>query len=118
MFKTQYMFRILTFLNLVGVGSILMFCSVRGVTEGLLATYEFAQVRLLARVTPHVRLEVLQATVSLRAFGILKARKMSHHFNSTFSKSFRHTTKHSRTTTSDERPTMHLCGFSPVCLLM
>ena len=45
--------------------SVLMFCSVRGVTEGLGAAWELAHVGLLPRVRPQVGLQVLQTTVRL-----------------------------------------------------
>ena len=52
-----------------------MFCSVRGVTEGLGAAWELAHVGLLPRVRPQVGLQVLQTTVRLPAALELKERR-------------------------------------------
>jgi hypothetical protein len=54
------------------VGSVLVLGSVGGVAEGLGAAGELAGVRLLARVGPQVRLQVLQAGVGFVAAFKLK----------------------------------------------
>lgn len=60
--------------HLVGVGPVLVLGPVAGVAEGFAAALVFACVRLLARVRPQVRLQVLQARVRLPA--PLKLRDM------------------------------------------
>ena len=52
---------------LVGMSPVLVLGPVRGVAEGLCAAGEFAGVGFLSGVGPQMRLEVLQAGVSLQA---------------------------------------------------
>ena len=52
---------------LIGVSPVLVLGPVRGVAEGLRAAGELAGVGFLAGVGPQMRLEVLQAGVSLQA---------------------------------------------------
>merc|ERR1719175_354742 len=49
------------------MGSVLVFCSVAGVAEGLRAAWELAHVGLLSSVGPEVGLQVLQPAVRLPA---------------------------------------------------
>ena len=59
------------------MGSVLVFCSVARVAEGLRAARELAHVGLLPGVTPQVGLQVLQPTVRLPAS--LKLKKEMEH---------------------------------------
>lgn len=52
---------------LVGVRPVLVFGSVRGVGEGLVAAFVLADIRFLAGVRAQVCFEILQAGVGLRA---------------------------------------------------
>lgn len=47
--------------HLIGVGPILVLGAVTGIAEGLAATFLLTHVRLLTRVRPKVRLQVLKA---------------------------------------------------------
>ena len=60
---------------LVGMGSVLVFCSVAGVAEGLRAAGELAHVGLLSRVGAQVGLQILQPAVRLPAALELKERR-------------------------------------------
>ena len=63
---------------LIRVCSILMFCSIAGVTEGLRATRELAHVGLLPGVGSQVGLQVLQTRVRFTA--ALKLNKINSQF--------------------------------------
>lgn len=52
---------------LIGVSAVLVFGTVRGVGEGLVAALMLTHIRLLPRVGPQVCLQVLQARVGLGA---------------------------------------------------
>lgn len=51
--------------HLIGVGPILVLGAVTGIAEGLAATFLLTHVRLLTRVRPKVRLQVLKARIGL-----------------------------------------------------
>ena len=57
------------------MGSVLVFCSVARVAEGLRAARELAHVGFLSRVGPQVGLQVLQPAVRLPAALELKERR-------------------------------------------
>ena len=82
---------------------VLVLGTVRCIAERLCAAGELAGVGFLARVGPQVCLEILQPGVRLQAVLKLKQENIL-----------------SITNTKDfiEELTVHLCGFSPVCLLM
>ena len=66
-------FRLIPYL--IGMGSVLVFCPVARVAEGLSAARELAHIGFLSRVGPQVGLQVLQPAVRLPATLELKERR-------------------------------------------
>lgn len=62
----------------VTVRSILMFCSIRSVTEGLSTAYKFAFVGFLAGVSSQMRLQVLSPRIAFVAVDVLYGWIQSH----------------------------------------
>lgn len=100
-------------LDLIGVSSVLMLGPVRSIGEGFVAAFVFAHIRFLPSMRAKVSLQVFQTRVGLiTAFKLQQKHKTlsgQHRINSNLATIISVLMTHGQLT-------VHLCGFSPVCL--